>query len=435
MSDLEDRLRKLGAAGRIPFQVAPGWPPVPRAEGARTETSPDRAAERRCLIVIGSLAHGGAERQALLAARALGTAGLRAAVHVASPPLDQLPEFEGAGLELDLPAPGESDLGQLRRLSRAAERSGEDGVITFLKGPSMRFLAVRAMSARARRLPWIVAERGNTHSSSLLRSPLRTLLHARCLREADRVAVNSSALGSNILSFVDAVGGKTAVVPNIFVPFDADGARARDAVRALVGSDDRGPVLGAVGSFKADRNYQLLADAFALVLRRHPRSHLVVVGRDAGSGSDASAAEFRAQVRGLGIETRVTVAGEILRARSLLPGFDAVVMSSKLEGSSNALAEALVVGAAIASTPAGDAEQLAAGAAAISSGWTPGALAEAIRAVIREPDAWRARAALRGRQLLEERSPERVGARWRQLLEESHASSGRRGDPAAARAP
>lgn len=435
MSDLEDRLWRLGAAGRMPFQVPPESPPAPRAEGARAGTSPDRAAERRCLVVIGSLAHGGAERQALLAARALGTAGLRAVVHVACPPLDLLPECDGAGLELDLPAPGESDPGQLRRLSRAAERHGEGGVITFLVGPSLRFLAVRALNARVRRLPWIVAERGNTHSRSLLRSPLRTLLHARCLRAADRVAVNSSALGSNILSFVGAIGGKTAVVPNVMVPFDADGARARDAVRALVGREDRGPILGAVGSFKADRNYPLLADAFALVLRRHPLAHLVVVGRDAGSGSEASAAAFRARIRGLGVEARVTVAGEIARARSLLPGFDAVVLSSKLEGSSNALAEALVVGAAVASTPAGDAEQLAAGAAAISAGWTPGALADAIRAVIQEPDAWRARAALRARQLLAERSPERVGARWRELLEEAHASPGRPGDPAAVRTP
>jgi glycosyltransferase involved in cell wall biosynthesis len=331
--------------------------------------------------------------------------------------MDLLAEAEGAALEIDLPPRGESDPGQLRRLRRAAEEHGHDAVITFLKGPSMRFLAVRAMSARARALPWIVSERGNTRSSTTLGSPARALLHAWCLSGADRVVVNSSALGSNILSFLDAVARKTAVVPNILVPFEADTPRARDSVRALVGRADRHPVLGAVGSFKSDRNYELLAEAFALVLRDHPGAHLVVVGRATG-GYQANVEKFRANALRLGIADRVTVAGEIAGARSLLPGFDAVVLSSKLEGSSNALAEGLVAGAAIASTPVGDAEHLSGGAAAISSGWTPHALAEAIDVVLREPTVWRQRAADRGRQLLAERSLERVGARWRALLDE-----------------
>ncbi len=143
-------------------------------------------------------------------------------------------------------------------------------------------------------------------------------------------------------------------------------------------------------------------------------------------GCGASAHAFRTWIRRLGIEAQVTLTGDIAAARSLLPGFDAVVTSSKLEGSSNALAEALVAGAAIAATPAGDAEQLAAGAAAISAGWTPGALAEAIGAVVGDPDAWRARAARRGRELLVERGSERVAARWCQLLEDAAEAASHR---------
>jgi glycosyltransferase involved in cell wall biosynthesis len=353
-------------------------------------------------------------------------------LYVATPPLRLLDDARSAGVELDLPVPRETELGQLRRLRSAAERHGADGVITFLVGPSLRFLAVRAASARARRLPWIVAERGNTHTNRHLRAPVRAALHARCLHGADRVVVNSSALGTNILSFVGEVGRKMAVVPNILVPFDADAGRARDAVRELAGHADRTPILGALGSFAPDRNYELLAEAFRLVLRRHPRAHLVIMGRDAGPGCDARA--FRATARRLGLEARVTVAGDLAGARALLPAFDAVVMSSKLEGSSNALAEALIVGAAVAATPAGDAEQLAAGAAAMSAGWTPGALADAIGAVLGEPEAWRARSARRGRELLAERSPERVAAHWRRVLEEaSEAASQRAAAPRGAR--
>jgi glycosyltransferase involved in cell wall biosynthesis len=388
--------------------------------------------ERRCLIVIGSLTRGGAERQAILATTALGTAGVRAVLHVATPPFPLVDEARAAGVELDLPPPGEGNAGQLRRLVQAARLHGTGGVITFLAGPSTRFWTARAASAELRRLPWIMAERGNTRALRLLRSPLRALLHSRCLRAADRVAVNSAALGSNVISFVEAIGLKTAVVPNVLVPFQADPREAREAVRALVGRDGSGPILGTIGSFHADRNHELLAEAFALILRRHPAAHLVAVGRASGTGCDESAARFRARLRGLGIEDRVSIPGDVAGARRLLAGFDAVVLSSRLEGSSNALAEALAVGAAIAATPAGDAEQLASGAAAISDGWTPGALAEAIAAVVDAPEAWRARAALRGRQLLEERSPERVGARWRQLLEDAAASARRRVGAAAA---
>lgn len=327
-------------------------------------------------------------------------------------------------MELDLPDPGENNRRQLRRLRRAAERHGTDGVITFLVGPSLRFLTVRAMSAPARRLPWIIAERGNTNTSLHLRAPVRALLHARCLRFADRVAVNSSMLGTNILSFVGGVGRKLAVVPNILVPFDADAGAAREAVRRLVGDADPTPVLGALGSFRPDRNYELLAEAFSLILRLHPRAHLVIIGREEGPGCDAE--PFRASTRRLGIGARVTVTGDIAGARALLPGFDAVVLSSNLEGSSNALAEALVVGSAIAATPAGDAEQLAGGAAAISAGWTPAALAEAIGTVLADPRAWRARAARRGSELLAERSPERVAERWRRLLAEAADAASQR---------
>lgn len=377
--------------------------------------------EHSCLVVIGSLTRGGAERQAILSATALQAAGVRTLLHVATPPFRLLEDARSAGLELDLPPPGETRLGQLRRLRRAAERSDVAGVITFLAGPSMRFLTVRAVNRRLQGLPWIVAERGNAHASGRVRSRMRALLHAKCLRCADRVAVNSSVLGSNMFTFFEPIGLKTSVVPNIVVPFEVDTERARDEVRRLVGREARGPVLGAVGSFHADRNYELLAEAFALVLRGHPRAHLVIVGRDSGVGCDAQAGRFRARVHELGVADHVSMAGDVAGARTLLPGFDAVVLSSKLEGSSNALAEALVAGAAIATTPAGDAEQLTSGAAAISSGWTPDALADAIYRVVTEPELWKLRAGQRGRQLLEERSPERVGACWLRLLEEARA--------------
>jgi glycosyltransferase involved in cell wall biosynthesis len=128
---------------------------------------------------------------------------------------------------------------------------------------------------------------------------------------------------------------------------------------------------------------------------------------------------FQARVDALGLGDRVTLAGEIADGRKLLPGFDLFALPSKLEGSSNALAEAMIAGAATVTTPVADAQQLAGGAAIVSTGWTPSAFGDALLAAVEDAPALRERARERGRNLLLEQSPERVGSQWARLISEA----------------
>lgn len=384
------------------------------------------AEARRCLVVVGTLVRGGAERQALLTAAALGSRGHDALVHVIAPPLSQEDDARELGVELDLPDRRLRLFAQVARLRRTVRAYGPDAVITFLSSASLRFLFLQAMGAHAPRPVWIASERGHAHAATTLRSPLRSLLRAAYLKAADRVVVNSAALAANVLGFAGSLGRKIEVVPNVLTPFEADPARAVEAVRALIGRGDRWPILGTLGSFHEDRNHTLLGEAFALLLKRYPRAQLAVIGRTTTELCAPSAARFRAQLERLGIAEHVTLAGEIPGARAFIPALDLFVLTSGLEGSSNALAEALLAGVAIATTPVADAEALLGGAGVLSSGWTPSAFERAMLEALERREYWRERALARARQLVAERGLSTAGASWSRVIEDASAERARR---------
>jgi glycosyltransferase involved in cell wall biosynthesis len=406
---------------RVPFSSGDGSQPV------RTRR-PSASGPLRCLVVVGSLGRGGAERQAILTAAALRDLGHDATLHVIGPPVALLEDAKRLSVRVDVPARRTVPPLQIARLRRAIVDQEPDAVVTFLASASLRLLLARLLGKEACRPVWIVTERGHLRMREALRNPIRSALRAWCFHAADRVALNSSALAANAIGFVGALALKAEVVPNVLVPFDVDATHARAEVRRLLGREGV-PIVGAVGSFQADRNHDLLAQALPLVLRAHPQAQVLVVGRTTGPGCVDSAQRFRQHIARLGLEGHVTLAGEVAAARALIPGFDAFVLTSSLEGSSNALTEALVAGAAIATTPVADAEAVLAGAGVVSSGWTPEALARAVLEALERRDELRLRSGARGRELLAEREPCRIGQAWARLIEEAMEARTRRGGP------
>jgi glycosyltransferase involved in cell wall biosynthesis len=373
----------------------------------------------RCMVVIGTLGRGGAERQALLTVAGLRSAGHVAWLHVVEPPLLQADDAMRLGVEFEPPPQRSGIAAQIARLRRTVQERRPDGVITFLASSSLRYMfaSLRGWSTCAP--VWLLTERGNTTLHRVRAAPARTLMRTACLQRADRVVVNSPSLAANMISFVNSVSQKIEVVPNALPTFDTRAAEARSAVMSLVGREDRFPVLGMVGSFQADRNHDLLLEAFRVIVTTHPRAQLLVVGRTTGFDCAPVAERFRRRAETLGLRDQVTMTGEIPDARNLISGLDAFVLSSKLEGSSNALAEALVAGSIIATTPVADAEVLLAGAGVVSSGWTPEALARAILEALARPAYWRDRSMLRGRDLLVERGLAPVGNAWARIIREA----------------
>lgn len=370
----------------------------------------------RCMVVVGALVRGGAERQAVLAAHALSAVGAGTKLFVCRPPLHQLDDARALGVEVDLPRPGEGLGAQIGRLRGALRALDPDGVVTFLPGAGARF-ALATRGASRPRPRWIHSVRGNQTGADWRSSPLQSLLREACLHGADRVVANSAALAANTIATAPYTARKLEVIPNVLMPEEVDRDAAQRRLASIVGPADGSPLIGAIGSVREERNYELLALAFARIRREHPRARLVIVGRFGTPDCLAPAARLRARCAALGIQEAVTLAGEIPRARQLASAFDVVVVSSKLEGSSNALAEAIVAGAAVAATPVGDATELVGEGGVVAGGFTPTALATAISRVLADLPASRAAAARRRAQLLAEHSPLGVGRRWVEMLD------------------
>jgi len=359
----------------------------------------------------------------VLIARALGENGVDARIFVQSPPLSLVEDGLTGTLALDLPAESGGLANQILRLRRAVDELRPDAVITFLRGATGRFAVARATSRTARRAAWIATARGNTVLSHLTDNPVVFAAHLHWHRSVERIVTPSSSLAGNLFAMDASVARKVVVVPNVLLPFAVDAARARERVESLVGGASHRPVIGSLGSFQDDRNYSLLAEALPRVLDAHPTAHLLIIGRTEGRWYTPSADAFRARIATLRLTDHVTLAGEVANGRELLPGLDVFALPSRLEGSSNALAEAMVAGAATASTPVADSHDLIADAGIVSRGWTPSAFADAIVSAIDRAAELRQRAAARGRELLVERTPERVGALWAAVLREAVAKA------------
>ena len=112
-----------------------------------------------------------------------------------------------------------------------------------------------------------------------------------------------------------------------------------------------------------------------------------------GEGADREALAALARERG--IAARVTFLGYREDAAALLPGADAVVVSSLNEAMPLTVIEAMVAGAPLVSTPwAGAREMLGAGEyGLVAADFTPAALAAALDARFADPAAAAARAA------------------------------------------
>jgi glycosyltransferase involved in cell wall biosynthesis len=198
----------------------------------------------------------------------------------------------------------------------------------------------------------------------------------------DTVVANSDAAARHAIASQGANPARVRVIRNgVEIPApvsDADRAARRRELGAT--SDDI--LIGCVASYTSSKRLDLLIDAFAIVVRNEPRALLELVGDGPLRG------ELQAQIRGLGLESRVCLHGFERDPESLYSAFDVVTLSSDREGLPNALLEAGAAGRPIVSTRAGGAVEI------VSDGETGllvpvgdrDALAAALLRLIRDPD-------------------------------------------------
>lgn len=174
-------------------------------------------------------------------------------------------------------------------------------------------------------------------------------LYRRTMRRTDVVAAVCEAARARFDQQGVRPRGVLATVPNgIRVERFAQASdRSRDALAGALGFEPGARLVGTVGRLNPVKDHATLLRAFARVLAVEPRAGLVVVG------DGAQREPLEAQVRSLGIASRVRLLGDRGDVAELLPGLAVFALSSRSEGYSIALLEACAAGLPIVATDVG----------------------------------------------------------------------------------
>jgi glycosyltransferase involved in cell wall biosynthesis len=118
-------------------------------------------------------------------------------------------------------------------------------------------------------------------------------------------------------------------------------------VRAAFWLPHGAPVIGNVAALAHHKGQRHLIDAMALLVGRQPDARLIIVGEGELRGA------LEEQVKVLGLDRHVTLAGFREDVLSLMKSLDLFVMSSVTEGFGSAILEAMTCGRAVVGTRAG----------------------------------------------------------------------------------
>jgi CDP-glycerol glycerophosphotransferase len=121
-------------------------------------------------------------------------------------------------------------------------------------------------------------------------------------------------------------------------------ATRKDTIEELVPDSRGGVTFVTAGRLSPEKNQTRLIEAFDLVHRDNPNTHLVILG----SGPLAGA--LRNRIVDLGLATAVTLAGHQKNPYGVMAKSDCFVLSSDYEGQPMVLLEAMVLGLPIVTT-------------------------------------------------------------------------------------
>lgn len=276
----------------------------------------------------------------------------------------------------------------LRRVL-AAERPAV--LISFLTKNNL--IAALATLGTGTRL--VCAERNNPERQDA--HPLWNCALGLLYRRADAIVCQTEAVRR---CFPAAVRGRLVTIPNPVAPPDV-----------LPAADEQRRIC-AVGRLTHQKGFDLLLQAFAAIAPRFPGWSLKVHGE----GPDRAALEAR--IVDLRLEGRVALPGLSTVPRGWVAECDLFVLSSRYEGFPNVLGEAMAAGLPVIAAdcdfgPADMVENGRSGVLVVPE--DPAALGQALAEMIENPAA-RQRMGAAAAQAMARFAPERVLARWDQLL-------------------
>jgi glycosyltransferase involved in cell wall biosynthesis len=261
------------------------------------------------------------------------------------------------------------------RIVQLVDRFGADVMHCHQFSP---FVYGSLAAVRRPRLRMIFTEHGRFMDSGTWK---RWLTNRVLGRRPDRVFAVSADLGRHLVS-EGFPGSAVQVAPNGIDPGPEVTEAARRQARQALSLSSRAVAFGTVARLAPVKDLTTLVDAFVSVRVAVPEARLVIVG----DGPERERLETLA--RRLGIADAVILAGLRSDARMLMPGFDVYVNSSRYEGMSLTILEAMAASLPIVATRVGGNPEI------VLDGWTgvlvpsrdPDALAAAMRTLVASAD-------------------------------------------------
>jgi glycosyltransferase involved in cell wall biosynthesis len=230
--------------------------------------------------------------------------------------------------------------GRARRLRRAyRDRQPAIFHTWMLEGNVIGMLTARAWP----NTKVVITQRGSWNEFDY---PVMVQLQRLLLGRADW-AISNSPGGAEMLTSLGMAAERISVIPNGIPAARSQLKRDRDEVRADLGWAG-GEVLAWVGRVSdratvGQKDIPNLLDSFAALRGRRPQARLVLIG--------PTARELEAA--GFSVPEGVIPLGWIDGPADLINAADALVISSRMEGNSNAVGEALSLGVPVVSTDCG----------------------------------------------------------------------------------
>jgi glycosyltransferase involved in cell wall biosynthesis len=156
-------------------------------------------------------------------------------------------------------------------------------------------------------------------------------------RFVDRFLVNSRAVAEHVMARERVRRERIRVIYNGYL-FGAEAGPALVGLRERIGAGEKDPIVGIVANLRPVKRHGDLLEAFARVLRNHPRAHLLLLG------TGPLEAALLARVAALGIGSSVHFLGSHRDVIPFVKHFDVGVLCSESEGFSNAVIEYMACG-------------------------------------------------------------------------------------------
>lgn len=307
----------------------------------------------RILLLTGSLAIGGAERQVVTGAQQLSRRGhfVRVAAIKSLGPLAD--ELRTSGIDVGLLARRwRFDVpGLLISLVRTIREHRTDVIYSFLPGDNV-LAAVARLFCRVRVVFGVHAMRKNTAELDRY-DRLLYAIEPKAARLAYRIIAVSSAAAADALSR-GMPAQKMTVVPNgIDIDRFRPDADARRALRAELSVLDDERVIGIVARFAPAKDHALFVEAAARLHRMRPDVLFLAIG--GGTEPPPSLLRLAASA---GVNASLRWIPSHPQIEKVYNAFDVATLCSRSEGFGNVLGEAMACGVPCVSTDVGAARDL-----------------------------------------------------------------------------